>query len=150
MVATNSRPVELSEQFGGFARPQRTRHTVTEVDKLVHTSVLEIGKNRFKRKNVAMDIGEDRDTHDGTIPCTLHADIGILDQSGRTLVCRAYAKATATRRSHLNPPIGNRHPRLHRAHNEHPKPHKWAKSADEILSAQTLLPKAQNTLYSEL
>jgi hypothetical protein len=30
--------------------------------------MLEIGKNRFKRKNVAMDIGEDRDTHDGTIP----------------------------------------------------------------------------------
>jgi hypothetical protein len=36
------------------------------------------------------------------------------------------------------------------ARTTNPKPHKWAESADEILSAQTLLPKAQNTLYSEL
>src|SRR5580692_3886447 len=110
MVATNSRPVELSQQFGGFARPQRTRHTVTEVDKLVHTSVLEIGKYRFKRKNVAMDIGKDRDTHDGTIP--------------------SCAKATATRRSHLNPSIENRHPRLHRAPQTNTPSPTMAKSAD--------------------
>jgi hypothetical protein len=93
--------------------------------------VLEIGKYRFKRKNVAMDIGKDRDTHDGTIP--------------------SCAKATATRRSHLNPSIENRHPRLHRAPQTNTPSPTMAKSADEILSAvKRFCQRAQNTFHSEL
>ncbi len=40
------------------------------------------------------------------LPCALHADVGVMDQSGRTLVRRTYAKAAATRRPHLNQAIG--------------------------------------------
>jgi len=56
MVAANGWPVETYQQFGGLARPQRTRHAIAEVDDLVDPSMLEIDKNRFERKNVAMNV----------------------------------------------------------------------------------------------
>jgi hypothetical protein len=37
----------------------------------VHFSMPEIGKNRFERKNVAMDICEDRNSHHDSISCPL-------------------------------------------------------------------------------
>src|SRR5471032_830354 len=48
------------------------------------------------------------------LPCALHANISILDQSGRTMVRRAYTKAATPRRPHLNKALGGRYPHLHR------------------------------------
>jgi transposase len=49
------------------------------------------------------------------LPCSLHANISVVDQSGRALVRRTHPKAAATRCPYLNEAIGNRHPRIHRA-----------------------------------
>ena len=57
----------------------------------------------------------------------------LVDQSGRTLVRRTDAQATAARRAHLQ--ARSRYPGLHRKHNEDPKPFRWTKSADDILAA---------------
>ena len=51
----------------------------------------------------------------------LHADFGVLDQSGRTLVRRTDAQATAARRAHLDPPARGRHPGLHRQAQRRPE-----------------------------
>ena len=49
------------------------------------------------------------------LPCAFHADIGFVDQSGRTLVRRTHPKATSSRRPYFDEAVGIRHPRLHRA-----------------------------------
>jgi hypothetical protein len=49
------------------------------------------------------------------LPRAFHTNIGVMDQSGRALVRRAYPKEAPTWRPYLNEAIGNRHPRLHRA-----------------------------------
>ena len=72
----------------------------------------------------------------------LHADIGVLDQSGRTLVRRAHPKATPPRRPYLSQAIGSRHPRLHRPPQRKPQ----ALQMDQIRRrnprlGQTLLPE---------
>ena len=48
------------------------------------------------------------------LACPLHADVGVVDQSGRALVRRADAQATAARCAPLDPPARSRHPGLHR------------------------------------
>jgi hypothetical protein len=86
-----------------------------------------------------------------TLPCAFHTDFRLLDQSGGTLVCRAHAKAIATRCPHLNPPLERDIRAFIARHNQHSKPYKWTKSADEILSAvKRFCQKAQNTLCGEL
>ena len=65
----------------------------------------------------------------------LHADVGVVDQSGRTLVRRVDAKQlqrgvhTSTRQ--LEADIRA----FIEKHNEDPKPFRWTKSADDILAA---------------
>lgn len=49
-----------------------------------------------------------------SLACALHADVSIVDQSGRTVVRRADAQAVATRRSSINGGTGSRYRRLHR------------------------------------
>ena len=51
----------------------------------------------------------------------LHADVGVLDQPGRTLVRRTDAQATAARRAHLHPPARSRYPGLHRQAQRRPQ-----------------------------
>ena len=76
------------------------------------------------------------------LSCALHANVGLLDQSGRTLVRRTDPKATPPRRPYLDQATGGRHPRLHRA----PQRKSQALSMDQIRRRnprlrQTLLPK---------
>ena len=47
------------------------------------------------------------------LACSLHTNIGVLDQSGRTVVCRADAQAVATRRPPIHRGTRSRHRRLH-------------------------------------
>ena len=77
------------------------------------------------------------------LSCALHAHIGLLDQSGRTLVRRAHSKAAAARRSHLRQTTRGRYPRLHRSVQQEPQ----ALQMDQVrrrnpLFRQTLLPKS--------
>ena len=51
----------------------------------------------------------------------LHADLRVLDQSGRTLVRRTDAQAAAARCAPLDPPARSRHPRLHRQAQRRPE-----------------------------
>ena len=53
--------------------------------------------------------------------CPLHADFDVVDQSGRTLVRRTDAQATAARRAHLHPPARSRYPGLHRKAQRRPQ-----------------------------
>ena len=55
------------------------------------------------------------------LACSLYADFGVLDQSGRTLVRRTDAQATAARRAHLHPPARSRYPGLHRKTQRRPQ-----------------------------
>ena len=48
-------------------------------------------------------------------PCALHANISVVDQSGRALVRRTHPEADSSRRPYLDEAVGNRYPRLHRA-----------------------------------
>src|SRR4029453_14722562 len=71
-----------------------------------------------------------------------HADFGILDQSGRALVCRAHQKAAPTRCSYLGEAAASRHPRLHYP----PQPRPQALQMDQVRRpnprlGQALLPE---------
>ena len=77
----------------------------------------------------------------------LHADLRFLDQSGRTLVRRTDAQATAARRAHLHPPARSRYPGLHRKTQRRPQ----ALQVDEIRRRhprrrQALLPPCRSKL----
>ena len=56
------------------------------------------------------------------LACPFHADLGVVDQSGRTLVRRTDAQAVAARRAPLDAPARSRHPRLHRTTQRGPEP----------------------------
>ena len=49
------------------------------------------------------------------LPCALHPNISVVDQSGRALVRRTHPEADSSRRAYLDEAVGNRYPRLHRA-----------------------------------
>ena len=85
------------------------------------------------------------------LACPLHTNLGLLDQSGRTLVRRTDAQAITTRRTYLHETTGSGHPGLHRKNNERPKPFKWTKSADDILaSVKRFCHRTDQTLCGEL
>ena len=69
------------------------------------------------------------------LSCAFHANIRLLDQPGRTLVRRTHPQKlrrgvhTSTRQ--LEADIRS----FIERHNENPRPYKWVKSADEILSS---------------
>ena len=77
----------------------------------------------------------------------LYADVGVVDQSGRTLVRRVDAQATAARRAHLHPPARSRYPGLHRKAQRRPQ----ALQVDQIgrrhpRRRQALLPSCRSKL----
>ncbi len=63
VVAREVDPAGRSQQLGGPARSQRTRDEVAEVEHLVDTAPGEVGHHRLERGEVAVDVGEDRETH---------------------------------------------------------------------------------------
>ena len=69
------------------------------------------------------------------LACPLYADVGVVDQSGRTLVRRTDAQATAARRAHSTRQLEADIRAFIEKHNEDPKPFRWTKSADDILAA---------------
>lgn len=69
------------------------------------------------------------------LACPLHANLGLLDQSGRTLVCRIDAQAVATRRPPINRGARGRHHRLHCGSQRKSQALQMVKSADDILAA---------------
>ena len=82
-----------------------------------------------------------------TLACPLYADVGVVDQSGRTLVRRTDAQATAARRAHLDPPARSRYPGLHRKAQRRPQ----ALQVDQIgrrhpRRRQALLPSCRSKL----
>ena len=81
------------------------------------------------------------------LACPLYADVGVVDQSGRTLVRRTDAQATAARRAHLDPPARSRYPGLHRKAQRRPQ----ALQVDQIgrrhpRRRQALLPSCRSKL----
>lgn len=48
------------------------------------------------------------------LPRALHPDLGVMDQSGRTLVCGTDPQAAPSRRPHFDNAARSRHPKLHR------------------------------------
>ena len=81
------------------------------------------------------------------LACSLYADFGVVDQSGRTLVRRTDAQATAARRAHLHPPARSRYPGLHRKAQRRPQ----ALQVDQIgrrhpRCRQALLPPCRSKL----
>ena len=85
------------------------------------------------------------------LACPLHADLRVLDQSGRTLVRRTDTQAAAARGAHLDPPARSRHPRLHRTTQRRSE----ALQVDEIRRRhsrcrQALLPPCRAKLMPQL
>src|SRR5215469_10290870 len=72
------------------------------------------------------------------LPRALHADFGIMDQSGRALVCRAHQKAAPARRSYFGQATASRHPRLHPP----PQPKPKALQMDQVRRPNTRLGQA--------
>jgi hypothetical protein len=62
VVAASGRPAH--QRFDGFARAQQT-DTQSPTLTIWSTSMLEIGENGFERKNIAMVVDQDRQTHGG-------------------------------------------------------------------------------------
>ena len=86
-----------------------------------------------------------------TLACPLYADFGVVDQSGRTLVRRTDAQATAARRAHLHPPARSRYPGLHRKAQRRPQ----ALQVDQIgrrhpRRRQALLPPCRSKFMAQL
>lgn len=84
------------------------------------------------------------------LPCPLHADIGILDQQ----VERWFAELTRKQlRRGVHTSISKLEADIRtfiERHNENPKPYRWVKSADDILSSvKRFCQKAEQTLCSE-
>ena len=70
------------------------------------------------------------------LPRPLHADLGVLAQSGRALVRHADSKLHPPRHASLDPPARTSHPALSRTSTTaDPKPFVWSKSADDILAS---------------
>jgi hypothetical protein len=85
------------------------------------------------------------------LSCSLHADLGVMDQSGRALVRRAHQKTAPTRCPHLGQELEADIRSFIDRHNQNPRPFKWTKSADQILaSVKRFCHKVQQTLCSEL
>jgi transposase len=83
------------------------------------------------------------------LSCAFHSNLSLLDQSGRTLVCRTHPQEAAARGPYRQLEADIRSFIEH--HNENPRPYKWIKSADEILSSvKRFCQKAEQTLCGEL
>lgn len=65
------------------------------------------------------------------LPCHL----GIVDQPGRALVSRTYPQAAAARRPHFHRTARAGVRSFIKHHNQNPKPYRWTKSADDILTS---------------
>jgi hypothetical protein len=82
------------------------------------------------------------------LPCALHADIGLLDPSSRSMVRRAHPKAvrrgvhTSTKKLELDIRA------FIECHNKNPKPYRWTKSADEILASVKRFCQKLNGYYA--
>jgi hypothetical protein len=59
MIPANRRQPERGEQFKGFARPERTRNVIAEVDGCINAAGPNIRDHRFKCEQIGVDVGND-------------------------------------------------------------------------------------------
>jgi hypothetical protein len=59
VIPTHRWQPECGKQFSGFARPERTRNVIAEVDGCINAAGPNIRDYRFKREQIGVDVGND-------------------------------------------------------------------------------------------
>lgn len=59
VIPTHRWQPQCGKKFGGFARPERTRNVIAEVDGRINAAAANIRDCRFKREQIGMDVGND-------------------------------------------------------------------------------------------
>jgi hypothetical protein len=57
VIPTHRWQPERGKQFSGFARPERTRNVIAEVDGCINSAGPKIRDYRFKREQIGVDVG---------------------------------------------------------------------------------------------
>jgi hypothetical protein len=63
VIAANGRQIERHQAIRGFARLQRTRKNIAQVDDEVDTAAIDVGQHRIERKQIAVDVGDGSNLH---------------------------------------------------------------------------------------
>jgi hypothetical protein len=59
VIAAHRRQFQCGKQFDGFARPERTRDIVAEVDGCINAAGTNIRDDGFEREQIGVDVGND-------------------------------------------------------------------------------------------
>ncbi len=66
VVAADRRPSHPPKKIERLPRPQRSRNAVAQVDHGIHVSLGQVDDDGFERRQIAMNIGENREPHQCT------------------------------------------------------------------------------------
>ena len=59
VIATHRCQLQRGKQFSGFARPERTRNVIAEVDGRINATGPNVHEHRLKREQIGVDVGYD-------------------------------------------------------------------------------------------
>ena len=59
VIATHRWQLQRGKQFSGFARPERTRNVIAEVDGRINAAGPNVSHHRLKREQIGVDVGKD-------------------------------------------------------------------------------------------
>nr|WP_281255167.1 hypothetical protein [Niveispirillum lacus] len=67
MITGNMHHVTAHQQIGGLGREKRTGELVAQVNHLIDPATVDIGQHGGEGAEIAMNVGDDGDTHTGSL-----------------------------------------------------------------------------------